>query len=172
SSVGVRRVDRVGLLLPNCPQFFVAEVGAWKIGAIVAPLNPIYTEHELEGPLRDNGIETMVTLTRFYQRVKRVQPKTPLKRVITTNIKHYFPFTLRLLFTLFREKKEGDRITIAAGDHDYARLLERHRAHHVKRAPLTTDDPAVLLMSGGTTGIPKGVLGKHGAYTVTGLQVR
>ena len=171
-SLGVRRGDRVGLLLPNCPQFFVAELGAWKIGAIVAPLNPIYTEHELEGPLRDNGIETMVTLTRFYQRVKRVQPKTPLKRVVTTNIKHYFPFTLRLLFTLFREKKEGDRITVAGGDYDYARLLEQHKGHHVKRAPLTTDDPAVLLMSGGTTGIPKGVLGKHGAYTVTGLQVR
>ena len=41
------------LLLPNCPQFFIAELGAWKIGAIVAPLNPIYTEHELEGPLRE-----------------------------------------------------------------------------------------------------------------------
>ncbi len=49
-ALGIRRGDRVGLLLPNCPQFFVAELGAWKLGAIVAPLNPIYTEHELEGP--------------------------------------------------------------------------------------------------------------------------
>jgi len=45
----------VGLLLPNCPQFFIAEFGAWKLGAIVAPLNPIYTEHELEGPIREHG---------------------------------------------------------------------------------------------------------------------
>ena len=118
----------------------------------------------LEGPLRDNGVETIVTLTRFYHRVKRIQPKTPLKRVIATNIKHYFPFTLRLLFTLFREKKEGDRISLAAGDLDYARLLDQHKGQQVKRAPLTPDDPAVLLMSGGTTGIPKGVLGKHGVH--------
>src|SRR5262249_53709576 len=46
-ALGIRRGDRVGLLLPNCPQFFIAELGAWKIGAIAAPLNPIYTEHEL-----------------------------------------------------------------------------------------------------------------------------
>src|SRR5215213_669352 len=69
-SLGVHRGDRVGLLLPNCPQFFIAQFGAWKLGAIVAPLNPIYTERELEGPVREHGIETLVTLTRFYQRVK------------------------------------------------------------------------------------------------------
>ena len=63
AALGITRGDRVGLLLPNCPQFFIAQFGAWKIGAIVAPLNPIYTEHELEGPLRDHGIETVVTLT-------------------------------------------------------------------------------------------------------------
>ena len=57
-SLGVKRGDRVALLLPNCPQFFIAQFGAWKIGAIVAPLNPTYTEQEAEGPLRDNGIET------------------------------------------------------------------------------------------------------------------
>src|SRR6185369_15914770 len=68
AALGIARGDRVGLLLPNCPQFFIAQFGAWKIGAIVAPLNPIYTEHELEGPLRDHGIETVLTLTRFYQR--------------------------------------------------------------------------------------------------------
>src|SRR5262249_31899553 len=89
--LGVRAGDRVALLLPNCPQFLIAELAAWKLGAIVAPLNPIYTEHELEGPIREHGIETLVTLTRFYDRIKRVQPKTALRRVIATNIKEYFP---------------------------------------------------------------------------------
>ena len=70
AALGIARGDRVGLLLPNCPQFFIAEFGAWKLGAIVAPLNPTYTEHELEGPIREHGIETLVTLTRFYQRIK------------------------------------------------------------------------------------------------------
>ena len=69
-ALGIRRGDRIALLLPNCPQFVIAQFGAWKVGAIVAPLNPTYTERELEVPLRDHGIETIVTLTRFYGRVK------------------------------------------------------------------------------------------------------
>ena len=172
TALGVKRGDRVALLLPNCPQFFVAEFGAWKIGAIAAPLNPIYTEHELEGALIDCGIETIVTLTRFYQRVKRVQPRTPLRRVLATNIKEYFPPLLRLLFTLVRERREGDRVTLARQDHDLSKLLAAHRGSILARATLAADDPAVLLMSGGTTGTPKGVLGSHGAYVMSGLQIQ
>ena len=170
TTLGVRRGDRIGLLLPNCPQFFIAQYGAWKVGALVAPLNPIYAEQELECPLRDNGITTIVTLTRFYDRVKRVQPRTPLTRVIATNIKEYFPPLLRLLFTIAREKRDGDRIRLAAGDYDLARLLAEHRGRPAERATLKRDDSAVLLMSGGTTGTPKGVLGRHGAYVMAGLQ--
>jgi long-chain acyl-CoA synthetase len=171
ASLGVRRGDRVALLLPNCPQFFIAEFGAWKLGAIVAPLNPTYTEREIEGPLREHGIETIVTLTRYYARVKNIQKQTPLRRVIATNIKDYFPPLLRMLFTLFREKRDGDRVSLVPGDHDFEHLLLVNRGRRPAREPLTLDDPAVLLMSGGTTGTPKGVLGTHGAYTRTGLQV-
>ena len=171
-ALGVKRGDRVALLLPNCPQFFIAELGAWKIGAIVTPLNPIYTEHELEGAVIDCGIETIVTLTRFYQRVKRVQPRTPLRRVIATNIKDYFPPLLRLLFTLVRERRDGDRVVLAPQDYDFSRLLPVHRGSIPARATLTADDHAVLLMSGGTTGTPKGVLGSHGAYVMSGLQIQ
>ena len=172
AALGIQRGDRVALLLPNCPQFFIAEFGAWKIGAIVAPLNPIYTDAEIEAPLREQGATAIVTLTRYYERVKRLQPRTPLRHVIATNIKDYFPPLLQALFTLFREKKDGDRVALAAGDHDFGALLRRHARDTVTRAPLTPDDPAVLLMSGGTTGTPKGVLGTHGAYTFTGLQIQ
>jgi len=171
TALGIVKGDRIGLLLPNCPQFFVAELAAWKIGAIVAPLNPIYTEHELEGPLRDNGIETVVTLTRFYERVCKVRPRTPVKRVIATNIKEYFPGLLKFLFTLVREKKDGDRVAIAPSDFVFSELMRKHRSTPFERTALTQDDAAVLLMSGGTTGTPKGVLGRHGAYVLTGLQV-
>jgi long-chain acyl-CoA synthetase len=172
AALGVKRGDRVALLLPNCPQFFIAEFGAWKLGAIVAPLNPTYTEHELEGPLVESGIETIVTLSRFYDRVKRVQKRTPLRRVISTNIKEYFPPLLRLLFTLFRETRDGDRVRLAPGDHDFAHLLLINRRHRPAVAPLAASDPAVLLMSGGTTGTPKSVLGLHGAYVIAATQIK
>ncbi len=172
AALGIRKGDRVGLLLPNCPQFFIAQFGAWKLGAIAAPLNPVYTEHELEGPLRDHGIETVVTLTRFYQRVKQVQPKTGVRRVIATNIKEYFPPLLRVLFTVFREARDGDRVRVKPGDHDFAHLLLVNRGKTPADSPPAPADPAVLLMSGGTTGTPKGVLGTHGAYVMAGLQIK
>ena len=172
TALGVARGDRVGLLLPNCPQFFIAQFGAWKIGAIVAPLNPIYTEHELEGPLRDCGIGTILTLTRFYQRVKSVQPRTPVRRVIATSIKEYFPPLLRVLFTLFRETRDGDRIRLKPGDHDFSHLLLVNRGRKPPVVPIAARDPAVLLMSGGTTGTPKGVIGTHAAYVMAGLQIK
>jgi long-chain acyl-CoA synthetase len=172
AALGVKRGDRVGLLLPNCPQFFIAELGAWKLGAIVAPLNPIYTEHELEGPLREHGIETIVVLTRFYERIKRLQPRSRLRRVIATNIKEHFPAHLRILFTLLREHRDGDRIRLAPGDYWLHELVRKNRGQVPERTPVTGDDPAVLLMSGGTTGTPKGVLGRHAALVQAGLQVQ
>src|SRR5260370_6150746 len=152
SALGIGRGDRVGLLLPNCPQFLIAQFGAWKVGAIVAPINPTYTERELEGPIREHGIETIVTLTRFYQRVKQVQRGTPLRRVIATNIKEYFPPLLRVLFTLAREKRDGDRTAIPPRDHDFPHLLLVHRGRTPARTSLTADAPAALLPTGRAPG--------------------
>src|SRR5512140_977339 len=170
-SMGVRQGDRIALLLPNSPQFLIAEFGAWKLGAIVAPLNPLYTDAEIEDAVREHGIETVVALTRYYARVKKLQPRTPLRRIITTNIKDFFPPLLKALFTLFREKHDGDRITLERGDYDLMALVRRHAAVKPTRIPLSGDDPAVLLMSGGTTGTPKGVLGRHASYVLTGTQI-
>src|SRR4029079_170638 len=66
-ALGVRRGDRVALLLPNCPQFLIAEFAAWKLGAIVAPFNPLYTEHELEPLLREHGGGAVATPTALYE---------------------------------------------------------------------------------------------------------
>jgi long-chain acyl-CoA synthetase len=170
--LGIRRGDRIALLLPNCPQFLIAQFGAWKIGAIAAPLNPTYTEREIEGPVADHGIETIVTLTRYYARVKPLQHRTALRHIVATNIKEYFPPILRWLFTVAREKRDGDRIALAPGDHDFGRLLRAHDGRVPAPVTVTSDDPAVLLMSGGTTGTPKGVLGTHAAYVLTGIQVK
>jgi long-chain acyl-CoA synthetase len=170
--LGVGRGDRVALLLPNCPQFMIAQFAAWKVGAIVAPLNPTLTERELEGPLREQGVETIVTLSRFYARVKQLQSRTALRHIIATSIKQYFPPVLRFLFTVAREKRDGDRIALAAGDHDLARMLRANDGRRPGRLSIAPHEPAVLLMSGGTTGTPKGVLGTHAAYVFTGLQLK
>ena len=170
-SLGVRKGDRVAVLLPNCPQFLVAEFGIWKVGAVVVGVNPTYSERELEQILDSTRAETMVTLTPFYARVKAVQGRAGVKRIIATSIKEYLPPVLRLLFTLFKEAKEGHRITLANGDFWLQDLLTSHR--HSPRPAVTVigNDRAVILSSGGTTGTPKGVVGLHRHYVTSGLQL-
>jgi long-chain acyl-CoA synthetase len=171
AAMGVQRGDRVALVLPNCPQFFVAEFGAWKAGAIVVPINPTYTERELEVVLNATQAETVVTLTPFYGRLKEIQARTRVRRVIATSIKEYLPPALRVLFTLFKEKKDGHRISIAGGDSWLQDLLGRYRRASPPAMKPRPDDRAVILSSGGTTGTPKGVVGLHRHYIAAGLQL-
>jgi long-chain acyl-CoA synthetase len=161
----------VALVLPNCPQFFIAEFGAWKNGAIVVPLNPIYSERELEAALISNGATIVVALTPFYQRIKAIQARTKVRTVIATSIKEYLPAVLRVLFTLFKEKKDGHRITIGTGDIWLQDLLREHAAAPRPAVTVRPSDPAVILSSGGTTGTPKGVVGRHRDYVAAGMQL-
>jgi long-chain acyl-CoA synthetase len=170
--MGVRRGDRVGICLPNCPQFLIAEFAAWKVGAIVCPFNPTYTEREMEDALRTTGAETVVVLNRFYGKVKSIQSRTSVKRIIATGIKEYVPWMLRFAYTLLKEKKEGERINIAADDFRFGKLLRRFRRSAPPISDTSLDDPAVILMSGGTTGTPKGVTGSHRGMVVAGHQLR
>jgi long-chain acyl-CoA synthetase len=172
AALGIRKGDLVTLILPNCPQFFVAQFGAWKAGAVVAPLNPTYSEREFEQALRASGSETVVALTPFYGRVKHVQKRTRVRHVIATSIKEYLPAVLRLLFTLFKEKKEGHRITIGPGDLWLQDLLRRHQNDARPNVSVSPDDRAVILSSGGTTGTPKGVIGLHRHYVAAGMQLQ
>ncbi len=172
AAMGVARGDRVGCVLPNCPQFFVAELACWKLGAIFVPLNPIYTADELVGPLNTTGCTVVITLTAFYDRVKTVQPRTAVRRVVLTNIKEWFPLALRVLFTLFVERKAGHRAVARDGDPWMRALVARHRGERPAAARPGQHDDALLLMSGGTTGTPKAVRVHHGALVRTGLQAR
>ena len=171
ASLGVARGDRVALLLPNCPQFAIAQFALWKLGAVVVALNPVYTEHELVPPLVNTRARLVVALTKFYDRIKAAQPHTGVELVVATNIKDFLPPVLSLLFTLFKEKKEGHRIALASGDRWFLDLVNENRGVHPVRAAVTGDDDAVILASGGTTGTPKGVVGQHKAYVYTGLQL-
>lgn len=170
-SLGVSKGDRLALLLPNCPQFLIAQMGGFKAGAIIAPLNPLYTQRELEHALLSCGAEVAVVLTSFYDKVKAVQPRTRVHTIIATNIKEYLPAHLRILFTLLKERKEGHRIDLQVGDIWFSDLLKSYAGSPPPAVTITVDDPAILLFTGGTTGSPKGAVGSHHALVITPMQV-
>jgi long-chain acyl-CoA synthetase len=169
---GVKKGDRVALLLTNSPQFVIGQLGVWKAGGIAVPINPLYTEHELEHLLDECGAETAVVLTRFYSKLKSLQPRTGVKRVIATNIKEYLPHFLHLLFTLFKERKEGHRARLQPDDLWLNDLLQRYAHFPRPDVKIELDDPALLLFSGGTTGEPKGAVSTHRGLLMSGMQLR
>lgn len=160
-SLGVKKGDRVAILLPNCPQTMIAQFGVWKAGAIAAMMNPLYTDNELEQLLKECGAKIAIVLTPFYQKLKAIQANCGLKKVIATNIKEYLPTILKLLFTLAKEKKEGHRIALSADDVWFMDLLRKHQNSTEQAVEVKPDDPALLLFTGGTTGTPKGAVGTH-----------
>jgi long-chain acyl-CoA synthetase len=168
--LGVKKGDRVALLLPNTPQLVLGMLGAWKAGGVAVPMNPLYTERELEFALQECGAETVLVMTRYYEKAKSIQSKTKVRNVIATNIKEYLPPALRVLFTLLKEKKEGDRVTIRTGDLSLPDVLKQHAADPRPAIAVKPNDPAIMLFSGGTTGIPKAAIGSHHALLISGVQ--
>ena len=82
SEAGVKKGDRVGLMLPNCPEYVIGFFGAMRMGATATQVNPIYVGRELEHIFNNSGSETVIVHEMMYDKVKDIQSRTPLKRVI------------------------------------------------------------------------------------------
>ena len=171
-SLGVQKGDRVAMLLPNCPQMILGFHAIWKAGAIAVPVNPLYTEHEIEHALNEVGAAAVIALTPFYNAVKAAQTRTGVKAVIATSIKEYLPAHMGLLFTLVKEKKEGHRIALQKGDAWFQDLLRKFKNAARPSIEVKPSDAAVILFSGGTTGTPKGAVGTHQSLVMTAMQIR
>jgi len=152
----VQKGDRVAIYLPNCPQFIIAYYAILQVGGIVVPCNPLFVARELHHQIIDSGAKVLLALTGFHKIVTQARPETPLEHVIYTNIKEYFPCILKTLFTLAAEKKKGHRIDIIGEANTYW-LQEQLAQVSGKPNPVkvSSDDTAILMYTGGTTGIPK-----------------
>jgi len=170
---GVKKGDRVAIHLPNCPQFVIAYYATLMVGGIIVPCNPQYVARELKHQLNDSGAETIVTLSLMYPMVKQIRAETSLKRVIVANIKEYFPGLLKLLFTLATEKKEGHYQDIS-GDADTHWFQDVLASAPARPTPVEIDmeDTAVLMYTGGTTGVSKGAQLTHLNIQANAVQIR
>jgi long-chain acyl-CoA synthetase len=172
-SLGVRKGNRVALHLPNCPQYPIAYYAALRIGGILAPCNPLYQGYEMKQQLADAGAEVIVTLSSLYPLIKSIRGETKIKHVVVAQIKTYFPPLLRFLFTSLREKKMGHRADISADANTYWFTELLGKAQDAPQpVQVKGEDVAVLMYTGGTTGISKGAMLTHRNILVNAYQCK
>jgi long-chain acyl-CoA synthetase len=171
--LGVKKGDRVGIFMPNVPQFIMAYFGILKAGGVVVAVNPTYPADEVLTPVNDANIEIIFTLTRFYKILKAVRERSKLKRIIVSNIKEALPPFTSLLFSLLKEKKEGHQLE-ALDERDLwmKDLLKKHENSPKPNVEITPDDTALFQYSGGTTGVPKGAVAAHRNIVANTIQMR
>ncbi|MFD2369990.1 long-chain fatty acid--CoA ligase [Brevibacillus sp. GCM10020057] len=168
---GVKKGDRVAIMLPNTPQAVISYYGALFAGATVVMTNPLYTERELIHQLNDSGAETIITLDRLYKRVSAIKASTPLKRLIVTSIADFLPFVKKLLYPLV-QKKEGHYPQVPYGSEvePFLPILKESAVNPVKPEIDPENDIALLQYTGGTTGVAKGVMLTHGNLIANAMQ--
>ncbi len=167
--LGLKKGDRVGIIMPNCVQFVMAFYAILKAGGVVVATNPTFPPRRIAEQLKDAGAEYAIVLSLFYNGLKSVQSETDIKQIVVTNIKEYLPPSARRLFTVAREKKDGHRIVKHPQDHWLQDILARYAGQRPE-VEVTSQDVAIFQYTGGTTGIPKAAMATHAALVANTLQ--
>jgi len=160
--LGVKKGDRVAIMLPNCPQAVIAYYGALKAGATVVEFNPLYVEREIAFQVKDSGAKVMIVLDLLLPRISKVRELAGLEKVIWTSIKDFLPFPLNVLYPI-KAKKEGNLVhpPTGPGNYQFLDLLKQYPASPPKYEFNPAEDLACLQYTGGTTGVAKGCMLTH-----------
>lgn len=169
--LGIRKGDRIALLLPNCPQMVIAYYSIFRLGAIAVPANPMYQEREIAYQIENAGAETLITLDLLYPRISAVKDQTSLKSVVITSIKEYLPPLKKMLYPLLQVR--GDhrvRLEKGTGIFNFKDLMAGGSSDPPSVA-ISPEDTAILQYSGGTTGISKGAVLTHNNIISNTVQI-
>ena len=145
--LGIKKGDRVATILANCPQFIISDFGILKSGAVHVPCSLLHKENELIYEIGESGAETVICMDDALDLVKRLQNYTKVKRIIITSVTDY--------------STQPEPYKQVPGVHQFRDMIEKA----VPEPPQVEIDPArdlaELIFTGGTTGMPKGVMLTH-----------
>jgi long-chain acyl-CoA synthetase len=167
SQMGVAKGDRVGVMLPNCPQFPVSFFAVARAGATCVSINPTYTPREFERLAKDSGIRALVVMDQLAPALLPVIAGTEIEQVIVTGIQDYMPEPVAARYVA----ENGERLPVLADLQQaapanvtishFSKVIEESPARHFRVEIEPEQDLAALQYTGGTTGVPKGAMLTH-----------
>jgi long-chain acyl-CoA synthetase len=169
ASLGLKKGDRITISMPTCPQGIICFYAVNKLGAVASMIHPLSPAKEIEFYLNTAKSRFALTIDAFYGKFKEAQANTDLKTLILARIPDYLPFIKKIGFNLTKGRKippvPEDKLVVWWAD------LMKGSYPKAPKAEMGTDDMAVILYSGGTTGVPKGIMLSNLNFISEGMQV-
>jgi long-chain acyl-CoA synthetase len=169
---GLKKGDRVALMMPNILQYPICLFGTLRAGCTVVNVNPLYTPRELEHQLNDSGAETIVIVENFAHVLAEVLAKTKVKNVIVTSMGELLGWKGLLVNVVVRHVKKMVPAYTLLGSITVSDALADGAKRSLERVPISHDDVAFLQYTGGTTGVAKGAMLLHRNILANMLQAR
>ena len=173
NDLGMKKGDRIAIMLPNILQYPIALFGALRAGLVVVNVNPLYTPRELEHQMKDSGAQAIVIFANSAHTLEKVLKNTPIKHVILTQIGDMlnFPKNYIVNFVIKNVKKMVPAFSLA-NTIDFKSTLSAGDPTKYKKPEMVHDDIAFLQYTGGTTGVAKGAILTQGNIVANMLQAR